>query len=134
MTKLSWYRDGIRFECTECGGCCTGSPGYVWVSEQEIEKMAAFLKLSVSQFVHRYVRQVGDRYSLKELHPNFDCVFLEGKKCRIYPVRPKQCRTFPFWPEHLLSPETWKAAAAHCEGIREDAPLVCPIQPQDQSS
>ena len=27
-----WYRDGLRFECTRCGACCTGAPGYVWVT------------------------------------------------------------------------------------------------------
>ena len=25
-----WYRDGLRFQCTQCGNCCTGDPGVVW--------------------------------------------------------------------------------------------------------
>ena len=35
-----WYKDGLQFECTGCGDCCTGEPGYVWVSEQEIQNLA----------------------------------------------------------------------------------------------
>ena len=101
----------IRFQCTECGACCTGAPGYVWVKEEEIANMATFLKLSVSEFSKRYIRRVGQRLSLIE-KKNYDCVFLKDKKCQLYSVRPKQCRTFPFWP-HLK----WEEAAQFCEGI-----------------
>ena len=28
----AWYaEEGLAFECTGCGDCCTGAPGYVWV-------------------------------------------------------------------------------------------------------
>ena len=40
-----------------------------------------------------------------------------GMDCRIYPVRPRQCRTWPFWPVNLSSPETWALAAGRCPGI-----------------
>lgn len=96
-----------------------------------MENMAKFLNMSLEDFVRHYVRKIGERYSLKELRPRFDCVFLEEKRCRIYPVRPKQCRTFPFWPENLRSEQSWKEAGMHCEGIREDAPLLCPIPPSE---
>ncbi|MFM7740581.1 MAG: YkgJ family cysteine cluster protein, partial [Planctomycetota bacterium] len=26
-----WYKDGLRFQCSQCGDCCTGGAGYVWV-------------------------------------------------------------------------------------------------------
>ena len=38
-----WYSDGLKFDCTGCGDCCTGDPGYVWVSRAEIEALAAAL-------------------------------------------------------------------------------------------
>ena len=37
--------------------------------------------------------------------------------CTIYPVRPRQCRTFPFWPENLESPEAWEEATETCHGV-----------------
>ena len=50
--------------------------------------------------------------------PNGDCVFYD-KGCKIYPVRPTQCRTFPFWPEIVKSPTSWKIAATECPGMNE---------------
>lgn len=123
-----WYVNGLRFKCTECGGCCTGSPGYVWVSELEISEMAAHLNISVESFMEKYVRLVDGKLSLLEDQKDpytYDCVFLKDKKCQIYSVRPKQCRTFPWWPKNLKSEKDWEKAASFCEGInRVDAPIV----------
>ncbi len=124
MKNESWYKEGLSFACTECGQCCTGSPGYVWVTEEEIAEMAAFLKISPKDFMHRYVRRVGNRYSLVEMKKSYDCVFLKDRKCQVYGARPTQCRTFPWWPHHLTSPEAWKEAAHHCEGICNEASKV----------
>ena len=41
-----WYADGLRFECTQCGDCCSGEPGYVWVDEDEIESMGTIVRLT----------------------------------------------------------------------------------------
>jgi Fe-S-cluster containining protein len=119
-----WYAEGLNFECTGCGQCCTGSPGYIWVDAQEIEQMAAHLKLSLADFSRRYLRRVKGRFSLLEMPKTYDCVFLKDKKCQIYSVRPTQCRTFPWWPRHLKSEKEWKEAARGCEGIRPEASLV----------
>lgn len=120
-----WYHKGLSFKCTGCGECCTGSPGYVWVSDEEMSSIAKHLNLTLETFRKKYVRQVGDRYALLEMPKNFDCVFLEGKKCQIYSVRPKQCQTFPWWKENVSSPKAWKEAAKRCEGINHpDAPLI----------
>jgi Fe-S-cluster containining protein len=122
---LPWYKDGLHFKCTECGQCCTGSPGYVWVSSSEAEAIAEFLQISIDEFIQKYTRRIGNRISLKEHSRTYDCTFLKGKKCQIYGVRPKQCRTFPWWPENLKTPNHWKETAARCEGIdHPDAPLV----------
>lgn len=123
-TEESWYKDGLRFECTGCGQCCTGSPGYTWVNEKEIIEIAQFLKLSIDEFSKKYLRIVGDKIALLELQQTFDCVFLKDKKCQIYSVRPTQCKTFPWWQKNLKTIEDWKNAARYCEGIRPDAPLV----------
>ncbi|MFZ0565570.1 MAG: YkgJ family cysteine cluster protein [Chlamydiales bacterium] len=120
----TWYRKGLRFQCTGCGKCCTGSPGYVWVNEKELEKIADFLQIPVKECIRRYVRRVAGRYSLTESKSTYDCVFLKNNQCQIYEARPTQCRTFPWWPEHLESENSWEAAAKTCEGICGSAPVV----------
>lgn len=119
-----WFKEGLRFECTECGKCCTGSPGYVWVTEEDIVQMAEALELSVKDFMRKYIRMKNSRYALIEMkNPPYDCIFLKDKKCQVYQARPKQCRTFPWWQHNLNSKESWDAAAKECEGISDLAPL-----------
>ncbi|HXF29403.1 MAG TPA: YkgJ family cysteine cluster protein [Chlamydiales bacterium] len=120
-----WYKKGLNFKCTECGQCCTGGPGFVWVTEEEIAAMADLLQISVKDFKIKYVRKRGKRQSLNERKSdNFACVFLKDKKCLVYKARPEQCRTFPWWKENLESEESWKLAASTCEGIHNEAPVV----------
>ncbi len=99
---------GYRFDpsaCDECGGgCCTGESGYIWTKRHEIELMAEFVKLSVDEFATMYLRKVKHRYSLREKKlssDNYACIFFDDttNRCSIYPVRPLQCRTFPFWEQ-----------------------------------
>lgn len=122
--KNTWYSKGLRFKCTECGRCCTGGPGYVWVTQEEIESIALHLGLSIEAFSKKYLRYVKGRYSLIEDRKTYDCVFLKDKKCQIYTHRPKQCRTYPWWPENLKSESDWEEAASWCEGINNEAPIV----------
>jgi Fe-S-cluster containining protein len=111
-----WYRDGLAFTCTRCGACCTGAPGYVWVSIEEIEQLARFRGLPVKDFTSRFVRQVGEHYSLIE-RPGGDCIFWDAKEgCTVYPARPVQCRTWPFWPENVETPEDWDRTTRICPG------------------
>ena len=39
-----WYKDGLAFTCTQCGNCCTGGPGYVWLSDAEIDRFASMVE------------------------------------------------------------------------------------------
>lgn len=45
------------------------------------------------------------------------CPFLDGTRCSVYAARPKQCATFPFWPENLKSREGWAELATFCPGV-----------------
>ena len=111
-----WYRDGLAFECTRCGACCTGAPGHVWVEDDEIARLAAFLNLTLEQFSRRYLRRVGDRLSLIE-RPGGDCVFWDkGAGCVVYPARPVQCQTWPFWSENIETEAAWAEVKGVCPG------------------
>ena len=50
---------------------------------------------------------------------NYNCVFLTDEGCSIYPVRPLQCRTYPFWPYLLEDRAILEAEKASCPGIGE---------------
>lgn len=120
-----WYKKGLRFQCTGCGQCCTGAPGYVWLTLKEAEAMALFLKMPLQEFIQMYTRQVDGELALKEYPRSYDCIFLRDKKCQVYGARPVQCRTFPFWPENVESKKAWEETARRCEGINHaDAPLI----------
>ncbi len=113
-----WYHEGLRFHCTQCGNCCTGGPGAVWVSEDEIRKIAEFRESSVGETRINHTRQIGDRETLREF-ANGDCTFLDGqtRRCTIYAVRPAQCRTWPFWNSNLESLASWQLARQVCPGM-----------------
>ena len=111
-----WYADGLRFECTRCCRCCGGAPGYVWVDDEAIERIAAYLQMPVRRFRRDYCRNVWWRISLKE-KDNGDCVLLGPDGCRVYPVRPVQCQTFPFWPDVVADHRRWESISKRCPGI-----------------
>ncbi len=120
----SWYGGGVRFRClgTECGDCCSGKhgPGAVWLLREDAEGLARHLGLPVAVVHRRYARRLGGRNSLRE-RANFDCVFYRaGEGCTVYPARPLQCRTYPFWGRILASPRTWELEGEKCPGIDAD--------------
>jgi uncharacterized protein len=117
MPSAPWFKQGLRFQCTQCGDCCTGAPGYVWVTEDEIVALAKAIGLAANDFEARYVRKVGARKSLIE-YDNGDCVFFDGeaRKCTVYEARPRQCRTWPFWDSNIRTPQAWKKTCEVCPG------------------
>ena len=93
--------------------------GNIWVSPIEIERIAEYLKIKSEEFIPDYLRRINNRFSIKELRTgaNYACVFFDKEKngCGIYPVRPEQCRTFPFWPYFREHP---KEVFEECPGTR----------------
>ena len=116
-----WYANGLRFSCTQCGNCCSGAPGFVWVLPDEVRQIAKYVGMDSAEFETRHTRLENGRRSLLE-HPGGDCEFLErdasGKtRCQIHPVRPVQCRTWPFWESNMKNRRAWDAAAQGCPGM-----------------
>lgn len=88
--------------CSTCQGkCCTGESGYIYITKTEIENIATLLELEVYDIVSKYLFKKGYRYSIKEIlfNDSYECVFYdrESNGCKVYDVRPSQCKTFPFW-------------------------------------
>jgi uncharacterized protein len=113
---LPWYRDGLRFTCVDgCVACCTGA-GDVWISDEEILAIAAHIGMPPDEFRATRTRSACGHTALAD-KPNEDCVFLGSSGCGVYPVRPRQCRQFPFWPDALASRYTWNALRFRCAGV-----------------
>lgn len=121
-TKSRWFKDTIQFACTQCGKCCKGRTN-VFLNSHEAEAISSHLNLTKFEFSKNYTeeKEVGDKLliSLKSKVDNGGgCVFLKDNKCSIYNVRPTQCRTYPFWPQHLVGDAEWHAESRNCEGIQ----------------
>ncbi|MCA9191569.1 MAG: YkgJ family cysteine cluster protein [Planctomycetales bacterium] len=112
-----WYRSGLKFSCTQCGKCCSGSPGFVWVNAEEVANLAQVMEMSLEKFQDQCVRRVGNRWSLKE-YPDGDCILLDPdtRTCLAYAARPIQCRTWPFWSSNLKTQKSWKETCDTCPG------------------
>jgi len=117
-TAVPWYAGGLRFSCRRCGRCCTGEPGYVWVDRKAVQEIAQFLKMTSSDVECQFCRRVSWRISLLE-RPNGDCIFFTPAGCHIYPVRPAQCKSFPFWEQPLKSRTDWEDLKTRCAGLGE---------------
>lgn len=117
-------KEGFEFgfdssACGSCGGrCCVGESGYIFLTLKEAESIATFLGVGFEDFVLRYVKKVGYRFSLieKPYEDGFACVFFDTtkKQCGIYEKRPAQCRSFPFWEG---AKEQFAELCALCPGI-----------------
>jgi Fe-S-cluster containining protein len=117
-----YYRtaNGLQFECTRCGDCCT-RPGPVYFPPADLERAADHLGLGPEAFLRRFhaVRKRGVAVVDAGDAP---CPFYAADQgCTIYPVRPVQCRTFPFWPEVVNRRRSWERAGRSCEGIGRGA-------------
>ena len=86
-----------EFRCRCCGNCCR-VPGYVLVSQQEIDRIAEFVGVDVYQFIETYTRLTNNRAGLSLIEKEDGaCVFLgKDNRCLIEAVKPEQCRKFPF--------------------------------------
>jgi Fe-S-cluster containining protein len=117
-----WYRDGLNFTCTQCGNCCTGAPGVVWVDESEIKAIADLTGKTTGEILLMHTRLYAGRRSLTE-YANGDCTFFDPEKrgCTIYEARPTQCRTWPFWNSNLKDKESWEALSPDCPGAGKGA-------------
>ncbi len=112
-----FFSKGIRFECIRCGRCCTGEPGTVYVGREEISQISDFLKMDEKAFQRQYLYPFRDSYSIKEL-PDGRCIFFHPEKgCLIHPVKPLQCRTYPFWFKNLRNEHRWRETQRECPGI-----------------
>ena len=86
------------FKCQGCGACWRIKNGIVRVGDDEVRRIAAFLGMTEQEFIDRETEIAPDRKKLiLKSRPDESCVYLtDDNRCRIHPVKPDKCRTFPF--------------------------------------
>jgi len=94
LDKLAKQIDHEVFEktdCLACGNCCKSAPPII--TNQDIKRIARFLKVSPKQVFRQYVIQ---DFNGEMSFDQVPCNFLgEDNYCSIYEARPNACRDYP---------------------------------------
>jgi len=106
----------LRFECqSSCTKCCDRQ-GFVYLTERDSQRIAAYLGLTMEKFEERYVYRTTHIRRLRTPRDSH-CHFLTESGCSIHAVKPAQCGLFPFWPEYVEDLREWRALGDWCPGI-----------------
>ena len=102
----------MNFHCQRCGACCR-IEGIVRLKDDDSAKIAAHLGMSESDFIENETEIAPDRKGLvlKDRNDGACAMLDSNNRCRIYPVRPEKCRTFPY---EWVNPESY----TYCPGLR----------------
>lgn len=142
LRESTWLAsiESLPFECTECGNCCR-TEGNVFLSPEEHQAASDYKNMTVSEFIEAYACKTIKNKKRSDSDNENDnlpwvliknkvtengpaCIFLDPitHHCSIYPVRPIQCSTYPFWPNILESEQKWND-----EVRRKDADTASPL-------
>lgn len=93
-----------EFVCNNCGDCCTDINTQINLTFLDIRMLSEALDKPVSKLFDEgdiafLPFANGEDLSLFdiEIGLNKPCKFYDGKLCKIYDLRPMNCRTFPYW-------------------------------------
>jgi Fe-S-cluster containining protein len=104
--------------CQSCRGTCCRWGGYVWITEEDMIAMAESRGMELGEFADTYVRAAYGKLSLQDrlIDGEAICCMFDpiDRKCRIYELRPAQCRSFPFWDQYK---ELYHDLLDYCPGI-----------------
>lgn len=112
----------MRFVCQPgCTRCCEVK-GHVYVTREDIARLAEHLGITRAEFKRRYLCGAAPLLRFRKLRHK-PCPFLLADGCSVHAVKPLQCSSFPYWPELLASAEERREAAKYCPGMNR-GPLV----------
>ncbi len=117
------------FTCTGCGDCCGGS-GNVYFTGDDLERVYEYLQIPPREqrkFRMKFIRFITNGLHVHSSHTS--CFFLQENRCSIYPVRPLQCSTYPFWPSYFQSRQQLKQLKRECPGsLKQKGKVFTPLR------
>ncbi len=105
------------FDCKKCGECCKGYGG-TYVTQDDIEAIAEYIKTPADSFVSDYCQLSGGKPLLAQGSDGY-CIFWD-KICTIHPVKPQMCREWPYIKSVLNDVANWHIMASSCPGMNTD--------------
>lgn len=109
--------DAIRFTCQKgCTKCCEVK-GYVYLTEEDVSAAAKYLGLPQADFESQFIYRTKHMRRIRKPRGAKQCPFLDASGCSIHPVKPVQCRLFPYWPELVEDRKAWARTGKWCPGI-----------------
>ena len=113
----------LQFECQRgCTKCCEVQ-GYVYITEDDLQRIAKYLRMAAADFEAQYVFRTKHLLRLRKPGGGKTCGFLKDGGCSIHAVKPVQCKVYPFWPEMVEDRDVWNDEATRCPGIGK-GPLI----------
>jgi uncharacterized protein len=104
-----------RFECTQCGTCCQGEGG-IYLSSEEINRIARFLNLPSQKFLDKYCIQRNGKVYIHIREDGF-CHFSREGRGSIHAVKPNPCRQWPFFKPMMNDQVNWETARNSCPAL-----------------
>ena len=86
----------------------------------ELTAIAAHLGVSEARLTREHALEwmPGSRTWALDARDGRGCPLLtEDRQCSVQPVKPVQCRTFPFWPELVDDAARWEDTKRYCPGL-----------------
>lgn len=120
--------EALRFECQPgCITCCDRY-GFVYLTEDDLQKISAYVGMTTAAFEAKYVYRTKNQVRLRKPRVA-ECHFLLKRAdgtggCKVHAVKPVQCRTYPYWPELIEYPDVWEHEATRCPGINKGEKLI----------
>ncbi len=112
----------MRFQCQPgCIACCN-QKGFVYLTPDDIARLAEHLDITHAEFRRRYLCGAATLPRFRKPRHK-QCPFLLADGCSVHEVKPLQCSSFPYWPELLSDPAERREAATYCPGMNK-GPLV----------
>lgn len=104
------------FRCRECGFCCHGETT-VSLTPEDVERMAAYLKISTATLKERYLREKDNVVQMRV--EDGHCIFYNDG-CTVHPGKPWRCTEWPLHPSILLDRNNFESIRNSCPGIPKD--------------
>jgi len=115
----AWWTEGVMFTCLpDCGRCCDEPDGLVYLSRDDVQRLAEYHGKEVEQWLESDCRKVHDGRWVLNSKEDRTCIYIRGdKRCDVHKAKPAQCRAYPFWGENMKNDQSWQKTKQLCPGL-----------------